>query len=146
LAYIVYEGDREVKRFSSLVKNNHMISNSHIHGITSQDCDTKGRGLEEILEEFYKDLQTVDVVVAHNINFDKHVLLSEIYRSKLDHIADEFSEKRQVCTMKIGKDVFGLLKYPKLVELYRLCTGTSFIQQHRALLDCEACAACYFSF
>ena len=47
--------------------------------------------------------------------------------------------------MEIGKKFMKLNKSPKLIELYKFLFNKEFIQEHRALSDCVACADCYFS-
>lgn len=53
-----------------------------IHGITLEQLHTEGVELKDILLEkgFLDDLLSCDYVIAHNINFDRHILFNELYR------------------------------------------------------------------
>jgi hypothetical protein len=47
--------------------------------------------------------------------------------------------------MKLGKTRLKLMKYPKLVDLYRHIFKQDIKQEHRTTSDCEICAKCYFN-
>jgi hypothetical protein len=47
--------------------------------------------------------------------------------------------------MAIGKKFMKNDKNPKLIELYKFLFNKDFIQDHRALSDCDACLDCFLS-
>ena len=48
-----------------------------IHGITKQQSNKQGYDMKDILEIFDIALQSCDFVVAHNLSFDKKILMVE---------------------------------------------------------------------
>ena len=149
IGYVIMDDDGDiVKQVSKFVKyeNEHIkISNTHIHGITEDMVEEDGVHIMKILEELEEDMKQVEVIVAHNINFDFNVLLSEIYRlsPKFNDLITQFYKKKQECTMKIGKKYMRAAKYPKLIELYKHIFNENWDQSHRALDDALVCAKCY---
>jgi DNA polymerase III epsilon subunit-like protein len=49
---------------------------TRIHGITMEDAYAKGVPLRDVLSELSIDLKKVKTLVAHNLEFDKNVLLN----------------------------------------------------------------------
>ena len=123
------------------------IKNSHIHGITTEKAIAEGVDVRHALDTLYKDLQTVEKMICHNINFDKHILLSECYREYRNEvdIIKQIKQIKKDCTMEIGKTKFNLNKPPKLVELYKQIFDKEPKQEHRALSDVYLCYDCYFN-
>lgn len=145
LGYMIYENDKLIKEFDSLiVTDNFKISNTHIHGITQTDADTKGISIVEVFSEMLKDLEGVDYIIGHNILFDINVILAECYRYKFEKLINKIDSTQTKCTQKIGKKKMNLYKYPKLIELYKFLFSVELKQDHRALSDTKACADCYF--
>jgi DNA polymerase III epsilon subunit-like protein len=145
LGYMIYENDKLVKEFDSLiVPDKFEIFNTHIHGITQTDAESKGKSIVEVFSEMLKDLEDVDCIIAHNVLFDINVILAECYRYKFEKLINKIERTQVKCTQKIGKKKMNLYKYPKLIELYKFLFSTELKQDHRALSDTKACADCYF--
>lgn len=112
-----------------------------IHGITQQKAKAEGVALVTVLEELLADLKTCDLLVAHNIQFDLGVVLSEIYRAGLE--GDVLEKIPKYCTMLAGCKENE--KWPKLSELYvRYFNKLPEVELHRALNDVELCRAIFF--
>ena len=58
---------------------------TELTGITRRTCN-KGVSIIDALTEFYKAYITSDVIVAHNIDFDKKMILVELERNRPDII------------------------------------------------------------
>ena len=146
LGYIIYdETGKKIKEYDSLVKpNNFTITNTYIHGISQSEAIAKGKSIIEVLNELSSDLDNVQCFVCHNINFDMDIILAESYRSSMFNLFSKIESKKRICTMELGKKFMKLNKRPKLVELYKFLFKKEFIQDHRALSDCVACADCYY--
>jgi DNA polymerase III epsilon subunit-like protein len=148
IAYIICSCDGDhIKTVSSLIKpDGFTITNSHIHGITQEEALSNGNNLINILNNFEKDIKMVDTIVAHNINFDHSVLLSECYRNKIKHynIIANICKKRLLCTMEMGKTFLNTFKYPKLIDLYYKLFNIDIINNHRALIDTTMCKDVYY--
>lgn len=147
LGYIIYNSNGEkIKEYNSLVKpDKWIIKNSFVHGITQIDANTKGKNINIILEELSIDLNNISIFVCHNINFDMSIILAEAHRAKKLDLVKKIESKEKICTMDIGKNFMSINKKPKLIELYKFIFNQEFIQEHRALSDCVACADCFHS-
>lgn len=107
------------KKRESLVKpKGFIISKSaiDIHGITQDYAETHGENISDVLNNFKQNLQEVEILVAHNINFHLNVILSECHRNGYEDIVEIINQKQKKCTMELGKLLLG--EYPKLDDLY----------------------------
>ena len=149
IAYVLIDNTTHeiVKEVSFLIKDDHRdsIQNSHIHGITNEMTQEKGVYIDECFDELFEDLKLVDIIVAHNIEFDMKILLSEIYRqySKRKKLLGLLYSKNTACTMLMGLKHMEVRKFPKLIELHKHLFHEDWKQAHRALDDVEKCAKCY---
>lgn len=165
LAYIIFDEDYQIQKSNTtLVKpDGFTIRNSEFHGITHDVATKEGIQIQDALDEFYKDIVKFNVhtIVGHNINFDKHILLSEMCRQQdiVSSIKYSFIDKLNTkCTMFMGSQYYNLRKSPKLIDLYTKLISEnkqistqlpSYIQdhdpttQHRALSDVMTCLICF---
>lgn len=122
---------------------------TNIHGITNEMMNVKGVSIKDVLDEFINDLKTVNEVIAHNLKFDKSMVLVECIRNKIEI---KFN-KREFCTMLYGEALCGLTrvnkygrtvsKYPKLIELHNKLFGYKPTNLHNSLYDVAVCLRCY---
>ena len=86
------------------------------------------------LEEFFKDCE---MVVAHNISFDKYMIDTEYKR-----LGKEFNwPKKLVCTVN---RTYSLLGYRlSMSKLYDYLFHETFEGAHRAMVDIEALTKCF---
>lgn len=131
--------------YSSLVKPDEFrIQNDHIHGITHRTACKYGHSIHDVLENVYSMIQKANIIVAHNLIFDFHILLAESIKNNHDRLADAITNKRRVCTMRAGRKILHLSRFPKLQDLHaRLVPGAKWSQSHRALDDTMACVDVY---
>ena len=143
----------------SKIKHRHMIirpdgfvipeESTRIHGITNKQALSEGESLRTVLSKLLRDieLQQPDLVVSHNIDFDRPILLAEFLRAHLD---DSFAELPTFCTMVNTTELCciprstGGYKWPSLDELHRHLFGTGVRNAHSASADVLSCAKCYF--
>jgi len=144
LGYIIYdENNTEIKRFNKLIYHKRLsIKNSFIHGITQKMCYKKGESSEKVLDEFYEDLKNVDLLICHNISFDKNIILNEISRCNMSDLYNELFNKKTLCTLEKTKELYG--KRTKLSTWYKNLFNDDIIQNHRALDDVIMTSKCYF--
>lgn len=152
MAWILLDKDFEcVSEEHIMFKPNGFIippSATEIHGISHDDAMTNGIDpmhawniLHELLE-----MHPCEVLVAHNIAFDKDVLLSELYRHGSDttqSLLESFNSMRPYCTMLNGKKALNVTKFPKLAELYKQLCGKELVGAHNALYDTRHCKECF---
>jgi DNA polymerase III epsilon subunit-like protein len=124
-----------------------------IHGITSELSRAKGVPIEVALFDFKHAANRCRKMVAHNLEFDKNMILVELHRNRMFHTVFPPVE---YCTMKQGTPICKLVKvwkdgtisfkYPKLIELYHALFGEdtpSPIGLHNAKVDVDVCLKCY---
>lgn len=118
-----------------------------VHGITNQKALREGHYLEFVLDEFMEDLQGVERIVGHNINFDKNIIGAELYRIGKPHTL--LFDLPYTCTMhsstnycKIPSNHYGY-KWPSLEELHIKLFGYAFEGAHDAMSDIIVTKKCY---
>ena len=124
-----------------------------IHGITRERACLEGKPIREILELFQKH-SDVDIIVSHNIAFDKPILLAEFVR---ENMPITWWPKIEYCTMENSKQLCKLppktknpkpsdpYKYPQLKELQTFLFGEakSDIAFHTANGDVQCLVQCF---
>ena len=149
LGYMICSKEGEIiKKKSYLIKHDEdiEITNSFIHNITKEmiDKDEDSKNINEALDIFLNDLENVDTIIAHNINFDYNILLSECYRLNKDKLIQSLKSKKRECTMQMGTLYMKSKKSIKLVELFKKLFKMEIQQKHRALYDTDLCGKCYY--
>lgn len=121
---------------------------TNIHGITNGEAKAWGVPLEDALYDFLRDLSRADILVGHNVDFDKKVIGAECIRMGWD---DELSDMPSVCTMKQTIDFCKIpnkygygYRFPKLQELYYKLFNRNFENSHDSAADVEATKDCFF--
>ena len=142
-----------LSRYDVIIRpDNFRINNSEIHGITNEIAESKGKTIDVIAAEIMPLLQGCELIVAHNVDFDKNVLL----RAFRDHtsLTKFLNETKTYCTMKNSTNIvclpsvnsiYGGYKYPKLGELYRHFFGCELEVTHNAIEDVQTAYYCYAS-
>jgi len=122
-----------------------------IHGITREISVQRGIPLEEALARFNAHVLMADVIVAHNLAFDKTMIGVECVRLNLE---SPFTNKDEHCTMlqnietcklpnKSSYNKNNSYKWPTLAELHKHCFASVPQGLHNALTDVRACLRCY---
>ena len=160
LSYIIYDTDTD----SVLNITDHIIrvpegvqiteENAAIHGIT-QEISRQGIPLNVAIDEFMVDFDKVDLIVAHNIEFDKKMLMVELYRLGYILCVDKIhASTKYVCTMQEGIDLCNIkaftkiekkeyIKWPTLAELCQHLFNYEPKNLHNALNDVAICLRCF---
>ena len=141
---------------------------TELTGITRRSCN-KGVSIGEALTNFYKAYISSDVIVAHNIDFDKKMILVELERNRPEIIKnapecmtifnstyEELNGVEHYCSMRKGTVITNIivpskypgkppsLKWPRLNELYaKLFDGETVDGLHNAMVDVLVCLRCY---
>ena len=139
------------------------INNSHIHGIKYEDTINNGIIFNDLLENkgLCFDILKAEYIIAHNINFDYHVLMNELNRLGTEyakacmlHLNTLKTKGKFICTGEISTEICKMefktvstykgnkkvkrYKMPKLSELYVYYYGHEFENQHSADGDVKA--------
>lgn len=127
---------------------------SNIHKITNEISKSKGVDINYALDHFEHDLSYADVIVAHNIWFDKRMYLIECIRNRRKYSGFTLNgvKKTEYCTMKkttkfcnlkrTTKNGKKVIKYPTLSELHYLLFGYNPENTHNSMVDVEICLKC----
>jgi DNA polymerase-3 subunit epsilon len=78
-----------------------------IHGITSELSRAKGVSMDVALFDFKHAANRCGKMVAHNIEFDKNMILVELYRARM---FNTIFPPVEYCTMKQGTPICKLVK------------------------------------
>jgi DNA polymerase-3 subunit epsilon len=120
------------------------------HGISLHDCH-RGGVMEECFMEFFNEIiQTTDMIVCHNYNFDSLFLYDMFTRYQSSGFGNRILAIPHVCTMLSTTNLcclpgrYGKFKWPKLEELYRFLFGEDFVGAHDALADVRATRRCFY--
>jgi len=125
-----------------------------IHHISRVMCEANGIAIADALNYFNKALLQADMIVGHNISFDKRLIMVECIRSKIyQKFTVKSVRKEEYCTMKKGTDVCQItatspsgetyLKFPTLSELHQKLFDYKPEGTHNALVDVLICLRCY---
>jgi len=167
-SYVIFENDL-LKVVDNIVKVPANVEiteeNSNIHGITKNITQTKGKCIIEIIEEFMNDFNDVDLIVAHNIEFDLNMIKVEImriikqksnntmyniYLEKIiltKKIFCTLKETTNFCELKIKrKNGSEYNKFPKLSELHNKLFGIIPNNLHNSLNDVLITLRCFYKF
>lgn len=147
LAYIVCDDDRNIiEQHSIYIRQPNDFrfdaKAQSVHNITQEQLDA-GMDKEAALIAFFQALSKCSEVVAHNLDFDKKVVLANWYQLTMNTPALTII---QTCTMKSDEviEFMGLKKWPRLSALYKKLFKKDFANAHNALNDVLALKDCYF--
>jgi DNA polymerase III epsilon subunit-like protein len=168
LSYILYD----MSNNSALIKNNYIkIDNDviitpesfNIHHISREILNSQGINIVPALKEFNECLKRCDIVVGHNISFDKRLIFVECLRHNVKQYFTQFINNQKInkpefCTMKnttqfcklerLSKTNQVYNKMPKLSELYVLLFPNEPlpIDLHNSLVDVAMTLRCYVKY
>jgi DNA polymerase-3 subunit alpha len=122
--------------------------------------------IDEVLLQFMKDFEKAEVIVSHNILFDKNMLLVEMDRLRKlpekkysvfeKYISEIYYNKKEFCTAIHGKNTCKILSINKLGREYYKMPKLSFLYEylfketpdesklHNALYDVLLCMRCFY--
>jgi len=172
LSYMIYDTDSNkiIKLSDNIAKipEDAELTNESvaIHGIDRNKMNEKGKPMVEILQEFLTDIDSIDVIIAHNIDFDINMIIVELYRSAMDtnnsHIKEinlpvtvQLQYMNRYCTMKNSMELCNIkkfskttgneyVKFPTLSETYYKLFNEKPNNMHNALNDIYACFRCFY--
>jgi DNA polymerase-3 subunit alpha len=150
-----FKGKQKLLKTRLVKPDGWIVTNTSIHGITVDQCMETGIPISNILDELRKDLNNVQVFVAHNVQFDYNILLSEIYRTGTDtDMINRLESLEKACTSSQTKDLvkiplkssYSVTKYkmPSLPELYKHCFNKEMDGHHDPEKDVTNMAECFF--
>lgn len=168
LSYIFYDISNNI----SVIKDDYINIRSDIeiseksfekHGITRQIINNKGINIRSALNNFNRFLSISDIVIGHNISFDKRMICVECIRNRINYgfsqyIDDKKISKQEFCTMKNTVDFCNLYfqtktgkqmkKNPTLLELHCKLFPEQHIPDnlHNSIVDVAVTIRCYMKY
>ena len=160
LSYLLYdiENDLVIKSVDKIIKLPTDIKitkeSENIHKITDERSRTRGVFIKDELIEFNNTLLEADLIIGHNIEFDKNMIMVECYRHKIiNNFTAGGQKNNEFCTMKNSINLCKIIKhnsrgepyykYPKLIELHKYLFGTIPDGLHNSMIDVLVCLRCY---
>lgn len=116
------------------------------NGFSTEENEAVGTPIEVALDLLIADMSDVDLMVAHNLDFDYPIVAAEMIRAK----KRSDNKPAKFCTMKASTNVCkidnnrGGYKWPKLEELHVFLFKVGFDGAHDAGNDVTACRLCFF--
>ena len=172
LSYLVFDTDLNniiiQKDWIIKISNDIIIDEevSKIHGITNEISSKKGIDLKKCFRQFLNDIEKVDMVIGHNINFDINIVKVELLRIigsmrisqkiKMNYKKYLYSitnYKNYYCTMQESIELCSIektttfgkkyLKYPKLSELHEKLFNCTPNHLHNSYNDVLITLRCF---
>tara|TARA_Y100000591_G_scaffold66286_1_gene54867 strand:+ start:370 stop:1029 length:660 start_codon:yes stop_codon:yes gene_type:complete len=124
-----------------------------IHGITNKVMLREGKNICQVINMFMRDVRKCKILVAHNLKFDKSMVIVEQIRNGYKRTLEK-QRKVEYCTMHEGKVKCNILKmndytgkmqykYPKLIELHEKLFNSQPNNLHNSLIDILVCFRCF---
>jgi DNA polymerase III epsilon subunit-like protein len=137
----------EIERIDQFVKPRISIpfGASQVHGIYDKDV-ADAPYVETVIDGFLKYLNSTDVVVGHNIEYDETIIRYELARIGRP---GDYQPVSTCCTMRSSTDHCKLqgrgfsFKPPRLNELHKHLFGEFFEGAHNAMVDVESTARAF---
>lgn len=139
------------------------ISNEsfNIHKISKEFLNSNGISIKNALKKFNTYLNQANIIIGHNLSFDKCIVLVECFRNNIIQKFTTYSnnkknKKTEFCTMKrsiefcnisrINKFNKPYLKTPSLKELFNKCFPDEELPNnlHDAFIDILITFRCYY--
>ena len=115
----------------------------NLTGLTDEDIHEKGRNIKDVMEEIKPIFKKAKCMNAYNMNFDKNVLLSELYRIHDRGFIKIINNILCECTFKLSKQVLYIGSY-KMENVYKELFKVDPKQDHRAFNDAILCKDVYY--
>jgi DNA polymerase III epsilon subunit-like protein len=144
LAYIIVDKDYNIiKQVDRYVKNRVSSLDSFlIHNINIDTLRTNGIEFYDIIKEFVIDLETINILVGHNINYDLRVLINNIRKFNIQIVSDD-KQIFNIFKNFIIHDTCTLSNKKSLSNLYFDFFNKEIDNAHNAINDVIATFECY---
>lgn len=122
-----------------------------VHGVSQGIAEKVGVNLDTAVNLFVEWVEIADVVVCHNVAFDKVVMERAVAMVNLannEEVIDPFAGKPMFCTMKAATPIVKKkgrrplhdedYKWPKLIECMEFFFNEGLDGAHNAIVDCRA--------
>ena len=160
LSYILYDTEKH----KIIIDHDHIIKipdhctltekSIEMHGITREHSQREGISIKDALELFRVCVEAADRIIAHNLSFDRQIVLVESIRHRIEGPFYFKDTSQFFCTMKNSVELCKIkttnkttgetyLKYPRLSELHNHMFGEEPQNTHNSFVDILICLRCY---
>jgi DNA polymerase III epsilon subunit-like protein len=162
VAWQMWDGNVLVTKTSALVRPPPDLvwstEAAAVHGIQKEELEKAGRPVEEVLALFKADVLGADLLVAHNLSFDKNVIWAAALRTQRADLAPAtwWPTDREFCTLRPCTTICKIpatgkknpqdpYKWPKLAEVWTWLWPSRPLPAnlHNAAADVECLVACW---
>jgi DNA polymerase III epsilon subunit-like protein len=162
LSYILYDTEQNntITCIDDIIKLDSDVNISkksiEMHGITRSVSSRKGIDIKDAIDKFNSVIQKTDIIIAHNLSFDKQMIMVECNRLKTKQyftygngygIKEYCTMRNSVNICKIEKqNAFGNTyhKFPTLSELHEHLFDFIPNNTHDSMSDVLICLRCYY--
>ena len=148
VSWVIYTKDgEELKQENHYIKDEAVrISKSanRIHGITSEFLNANGEDRKAVMQLLHQDLVKYQpLVLGHFMEFDRLMVGADFYRTEIENLV---KKETTFCTMLASTHLVKnpALTFFRLGQLYEALFNKKLEDQHNALVDAKATAACFF--
>jgi DNA polymerase-3 subunit epsilon len=141
-AVLCREDQTEVMRLDVVIYQDVVPAEStKAHGLTEEFVKAVGVNEGAALSLFEDMLSIADIVVAHNIDYDRKVVTNAVRLLDGTPDTDPFAGKQLFCTMKAATPILKLprksggIKSPSLTECVKHLLGRDHVTAHTAIGD-----------
>jgi DNA polymerase-3 subunit epsilon len=166
ILYDTEKNDVIVKNYYIKIANDIIITPGSFekHNLTHEYLNLHGINITTALKEFNRLVYLSDVMVGHNISFDKRMVFVECLKNKIPQHFTKYARlipvrKAEFCTMKKTTKFCDIVRYsnktgrtyikaPSLSELYLILFPDSELPNdlHNSLVDVLITLKCYIKF
>lgn len=146
ISWIVSQNGTLVQQAYYVIKPDDFLvtpESTAIHGISHEEAVKTGTSITNVFNELKKAILQCKNIVAHNIEFDINIIRSELCRYDYNDVIDQINKIHHICTMKKGRELMKMKRFPKLGALYKHLYDEDMVNAHNAMYDTYYCHKCY---
>lgn len=124
-------------------------ASTRIHGIDASMCQKYGKSFKDYvipcLRKTFERFPEISTLVAHNLRFDKNMLLKELGIARENRLRLRFKRMQEFCTMRASTHYIKTSRYVSLSKAYKQICGIEMSKErsHTAEYDTYCCAEIY---
>ena len=159
LSWILYDTDKNTFKYKDYIIKipDHVTihpKSEEVHGISKYQTAQLGVNIKQVLNNFTYDMYRSDIVIAHNLDFDKKMMTIEYKRNNMKDWLERHRGKKY-CTMRNSINTCKIVRYsryngapyfklPKLIELHQHLFDEIPENLHNSLIDVVVCLRCFY--
>ena len=111
ICWMLYEDDTKKKQEYTIIKpyfDGWNEKSEEVHGISRDEADISGSLLASVLTDFMADVRACDQIIAHNLYFDKNVILNAV-KWNMNGDISFWDDSKEFCTLVNARNGKNLL-------------------------------------